>query len=289
MQLLGDSRDTVFLKLENEMPTGSFKVRGALHALTRRLERSAVSEVVASSTGNHGAAVAFAAQKLGVPATIFLPRGANPVKRAKIAALGAKIIESGADLAEAFNAAARYVTESHAYFLNDATDPDVPDGAGTIADEIVDDCPSVGTIYVPMGDTALIRGVAARAKKLKPSVTIVGVQADRAPSYYLSWRAGSVVTTPTADTIADGLATRTPERANVAEIRALVDDVRLVTEEAMLAAIRILRDRADVVAEPSGAASVAAYMQEPPTATDRTVVLLVSGGNVDPAVLARIV
>ena len=98
----------------------------------------------------------------------------------------------------------------------------------------------------------------------------------------------NVVTTPTADTIADGLATRTPDLANVAAIRALVDDMRLVTEEAMLAAIRTLRDKANVVAEPSGAAAVAAYMQEPPTAIDRTVVLLVSGGNVDPAVLARI-
>jgi threonine dehydratase len=124
----------VFFKLESELPTGSFKVRGALYALSVNVERRSVREVVASSTGNHGAAVAYAAKQFGVRATIFPPRDSNPVKRAKIAALGAAISERGLDLDEAFEAAAEYSLRSGAFFLNDATDSDIPAGAGTISD-----------------------------------------------------------------------------------------------------------------------------------------------------------
>jgi threonine dehydratase len=279
---LSTSAASVFLKLESEMPTGSFKVRGALHALARNLERRRIDEVIASSTGNHGAAVAYAARQLGVRATIFLPLNPNPVKRANIEALGAAVHLEGRDLAEAFVAASRYAARTGAFFLNDATDPDIPIGAGTIADEIFADLPAVDAIYVPVGDTALIRGVARRAKALG-QVRIVGVQASRAPAYYLSWTAGTVVDTPDADTIADGLATRTPDARNVAEIRALVDEMRLVSEEAMLDAMRVLRTQENVVAEPSGAASVAAFLAEPARSERRTIVLLITGRNVNRA------
>lgn len=266
----------VYLKLETEQPTGSFKVRGALYALTVNQQRGAIREVIASSTGNHGAAVAWAAQQLGVRATIFLPRDPNPVKRALIAGAGATVVEVGADLAEAYQAALRYERENGAFFLNDATDPDLPAGPGTIGDEIVEDLPAVETIYVPVGDTALIRGVAARAKALKPSVRIVGVQAERAPSYYLSWKSGAVTPTDSADTIADGLATRTPVPENVAAIRTLVDEMRLVSEEAMVTAVETLRDAAKVTAEPSAASTLAAYL----AAGDRSIaVLLITGRN----------
>ena len=127
--------------------------------------------------------------------------------------------------------------------------------------EIFEQNPSTDTIYVPMGDTALIRGVAAAAKQLSPDVCIVGVQAERAPSYFLSWREGRAVPTDTCDTIADGLATRTPEEANVTEIRHLVDKVMLVGEAEMLAAIRYLSEREGVLAEPAGAAATAAFQQ----------------------------
>ena len=180
----------VRLKLESELPTGSFKVRGAIYALSINKARRAISEVVASSTGNHGAAVAYAARLLDIRATIFLPADPNPVKRANIARQGARIVEEGSDLAQAFLLADAHARRTGALFLNDATDADIPDGAGTIADEIVEECPDVTAIYVPVGDTALIRGVAARAKALKPSVRIIGVQAARAPSYWQSWRTG---------------------------------------------------------------------------------------------------
>jgi len=279
----------VYLKLESELPTGSFKPRGALHALSVNLERRKVREVVASSTGNHGAAVAYAAKLLGVPATIFLPRGANPVKRARIAALGAKIVEHGAaDLAEAFQLASQYAQQDGVFFLNDATDPDLPAGPATIACEIVEQLPGVEAIFVPMGDTALIRGVAAAAKHLSPGIKIVGVQAEQAPSYALSWQQNRVVETDTCDTIADGLSTRLPNEGNVREIRALVDEVALVSEADMLRAIHHLLVEEHVVAEPAGAAATAAFLKSK-SISAKNVVLLVSGANISPEVLRRAV
>ena len=281
---LSRSGATAHLKLEYELPTGSFKPRGALYALAVNLARRTVREVVASSTGNHGAAVAFAAREMGLPATIFLPTNPNPVKRARIAALGAHIVESGHDIADAFQAASAHASREGVYFLNDATDPDLPAGPATIACEILDQLPNAAAIYVPMGDTALIRGIAAAARQLSPKLRIVGVQAETAPSYYLSWKKGEAVSTPTCNTIADGLATRTPDQQNVAAIRALVDDVRLVTDQQMLDAIRHLSQHEQVVAEPAGAAATAAWLQQPARDVGQ-VVLLVSGGNVSPEVL----
>jgi threonine dehydratase len=276
----------VFLKLEGEMPTGSFKPRGALYALAAELERGPVREVTAASTGNHGAAVAFAGKLLGIPATIFLPQNPNPVKRARIAKLGAKIIESGKDIAEAGRAVTAYAERDGVFFLDDATYPEVPFGPATMAAEILEQCPKVQTIVCPMGDTALIRGVAAAAKLISPGVKVVGVQAERAPSYVLSWREGHPVPTETCDTIADGLATRTPSEANVAAIRELVDEVRLLSEEQMLAAIRHLLFEEHVVAEPAGAAATAALLQDAANFSGQ-IVAIVTGSNVTPDILRK--
>lgn len=275
----------IFLKLENELPTGSFKVRGALYALSAQMHRASVLEVVASSTGNHGAAVAYAAKVLGTKARIFLPENCNPVKRANIARLGAEIVEKGSvDLAATFEAAGEYAQEHGAFFLNDATDSDLPAGPGTIACEIFEQLPETGAIYVPMGDTALIRGVAEAAKQISKDVKIIGVQSERAPSYFLSWKEGRSIETKTCDTIADGLATRTPVAANVEAIRDLVDDVVLVSEEEMLRAIgRLLVDE-HVVAEPAGVATTAAFLKSQGEKSTN-IVLLVTGANISANVL----
>jgi threonine dehydratase len=276
-----------YLKLECELPTGSFKVRGAIHALTRRRAASNVREVVAASTGNHGAAVAYAARLAAIPATIFVPRDANPVKLERIRKLGATLRESGDLLAEAIDAAEAHARETGAYFLHDAADPDVPVGAGAIAHEILEQAPDVDRIYVPMGDTALIRGVSAEAKRRSPKVRIIGVQSENAPAYYRSWKSGEVVVTETASTIADGLATTRPLAANVARIRELVDDVVLVSEDELLDAIGALLLREHVVAEPAGAAATAAFRKQPPSTG--VAVLLVTGGNIAPDILERAV
>jgi len=278
----------VFLKLETDLPTGSFKVRGAIYALAAKVAvpQTPVAEVVCASTGNHGAAVAYAARLLGVRATIFLPADPNPVKAARIRDLGARLVESGADLSAAIDAAQDYAARASAFFLHDASDPDVPVGTATIGMEIVDQLPAVDVIYVPMGDTALIRGVASAAKQQRASIRIVGVVAERAPAYLLSWQKhNEIVETATCDTIADGLAIRRPLAPNVAAIRQLVDDVVMVSEEEMIAAIDLLYAREQVIAEPAGAAATAALMKNPPTA--QTSVALVTGSNIAPDVRRR--
>jgi threonine dehydratase len=284
---LARGQTAVYLKLECELPTGSCKVRGALYALSVNRERRGIEEVVAASTGNHGAAVAYAARLAGLRATIFLPDRPNPVKAARIADLGARIVEAGADLTHAIDAAADYASTTAAFFLHDAADPDIPYGTATIALEILKQLPSADALYVPVGDTALIRGVAYAAKQARPGITIVGVQSTSAPAYVRSWQAGAVVETATADTIADGLAVRRPLADNVSAIRTLVDDMRLVADSELLSAVRLLRTEEDLVVEPSGAAPAAALCQESDHDRARAVVLIVTGSNVSPDVFER--
>jgi threonine dehydratase len=275
----------VYLKLESDLPTGTFKVRGAVYALSQRMESAAVREVVAASTGNHGAAVAYAARERGIPATVLVPRGSNPVKLARIRRLGGAIHEIGATLAESIDHAADYAASRDAYFLHDATDPDVPVGAATIASELMEELPHLDRIYVPVGDTALIRGVAAEAKRIKPDVRIIGVQAENAPAYYRSWQSGDVIVTESANTIADGLATTRPIAKNVECICELVDEMLLATEEELLDAIGYLLFQEHLVAEPAAAAPLAAFRNT--GSTEGRTALLVTGSNISSELLKR--
>ena len=275
-----DSDTQIYLKLETELPTGSFKPRGALYALMKNLEQRSINGVVAASTGNHGAAVSYAARLAKLPATIFLPQSPNPIKRARIVALGAAVIEVESKDQSLANAAAAFAQERDYYFLNDASDELVPVGTATIAAEILDELPTPDVLIVPMGDTALIRGVAAEAKRRHPAVRIIGVQAAQAPSYVRSWQEDRVITTDTCDTIADGLATCVPLEPNVRAIRELVDEVSLVSEEELLQGIRTLLFEEHVVAEAAGAAAAAVYLQNPTAYAGRSVVLLVTGANI---------
>jgi threonine dehydratase len=232
--------------------------------------------------------VAWAARELGVVARIFVPRGANATKIARIRSLGAELTESGADIEGARRAAEAYVAASDAFLLDDATSADVPIGAGTIGLEVLEQLPDCDAVIVPVGDSALIRGVAAAMKAIRPDVHVTGVQASGAPAYYRSWQAGVVVTTETADTIADGLATTHPTEFNVAALRTLVDEMVLVDEQAMLDAMRWLRSHEQVVAEPAAAASVAVLLNGP-TSRFQSVVALITGGNVAPELTNRLV
>jgi len=273
----------VYLKMESDLPTASFKSRGAIVALSDRLSRSEITEVVCASTGNHGAAVAYAARLFGLRATIFLPQNPNPIKRARIQALGASIREHGHDLADANQAGADYAGEKNAYFLSDAADQALPAGPATIGIEILEQQPKTEIIYVPVGDTALIRGIASAIKLLRPSIKIIGVQAEAAPSYYLSWKQRQAVETPDCQTIADGLATRTPDSSNVEAIVNLVDDFRLVSEKSLLEAIKHLLLQEHVAAEPAGAATTAALLND--GNAQGTTVLILSGANISEDVL----
>jgi ribosomal-protein-alanine N-acetyltransferase len=292
-QALARAGCDVYLKNETVLPTASFKVRGAVYALSTNVARHTIGEVVAASTGNHGAAVAFAGRLLGVPVRIFLPDNPNPVKAGRIRDQGAVVVEAGADLNAAIEAASDYSTRTGAFFLHDAADPDIPIGPATIGAEIVDQLPDVATVYVPMGDTALIRGVASALKLHRRPITVVGVAAAEAPAYYLSWRAGTVIETDSANTIADGLAVRRPLATNVAAIRELVDDVVTVSEQELMDAMALLESREGIVAEPAGAAATAALLKQvrgfggsqvrgfqgSSAQQPNAIVVLVTGGN----------
>jgi threonine dehydratase len=282
-----DSNTQIYLKLETELPTRSFKPRGALYALMKNLQQRSIKGVVAASTGNHGAAVAYAARLAKLPATIFLPQSPNPIKRARIVALGATVKEVEWKDESLGNAAAAFAEEHDYYFLNDGSDELVPVGTATIAAEILDELPKPDVMIVPMGDTALIRGVAAEAKGRHPTVRIIGVQAAEAPSYVRSWHEGHVVTTETCNTIADGLATCVPLEANVRAIRELVDEVCLVSEDELLQGIRTLLFEEHLVAEAAGAAALAAYLQKPRAYAGQSVVLLVTGSNIPHELLSK--
>ena len=158
-RLARDSDTEILLKLETDLPTGSFKPRGAIYALMKNLEGRSINGVVAASTGNHGAAVAYAARLARLPATIFLPESPNPIKRARIISLGATVVEVEWKDQSLGNAAAAFAQENDYYFLNDASDDLVPVATATIAAEILDEVSTPDVIIVPMGDTALVRGV----------------------------------------------------------------------------------------------------------------------------------
>lgn len=281
-----DTHTQIYLKLETDLPTGSFKPRGAIYALMKTLEQRSrngerpVKGVVAASTGNHGSAVAYAARLAKLPATIILPESPNPIKRARIVELGATVKEVEWKPESLGNAATAYAEKHDYYFLNDGSDDLVPVATATIAAEILDELPAPDVIVVPMGDTALIRGVAAEAKRRHPAVRIIGVQAEQAPSYARSWQENRVVATETCETIADGLATCVPLAPNVRAIRELVDEVVLLSEDEMVQAIRTLLFEEHLVAEPAGAAATAAYLQNPAAYAGRSAVLLVTGSNI---------
>ncbi len=257
----GDGR--VYLKLESEGPTGSFKVRGAYHAIDARQKQldGKLPGVVTSSTGNHGAAVAYAAHRLHIPSRVYLPANPNPAKKARIAEFGAEIVEVGDFLEQTRHHAAKFAQESGWYNVVDGSNPEMLPGTATIACEILDKLTRADVIFVPVGDSTLIRGVAFAAKQLRPEIKIVGVQAEHAPAYALSFAKGQGISTDCSDTIADGLAVRETSEENVREIATLVDEFVLVGEEEMLNAMRHLMIHEHVVAEPAGAATTAAFLK----------------------------
>jgi threonine dehydratase len=279
----------VYLKLESEGPTGSFKVRGAYHAIDVRQKRmnGKLPGVVTSSTGNHGAAVAYAASRLNVASRVYLPENPNPAKKARIADFGAEIIEVGSFLEETRQHAAKFAQESGWYNIVDGSDPEMLPGTATIACEILDKLTRADVIFVPVGDSTLIRGVAFAAKQLRPEIRIVGVQAEYAPAYALSFAKGHAFSTDCSDTIADGLAVRITSEENVREMATLVDEFVLVGEEEMLRAMRHLMIQEHVIAEPAGAATTAAFLKTQAQYVNKMAVLVVTGSNVTEELLLR--
>jgi threonine dehydratase len=277
----------VFLFLENEGPIGTFKLRGAYYTLHQRMQKSKIHGVVTASSGNHGLAIAYAAKLLGMPARVYLPVGVNPAKRARIVQQCAEVVEAGAFVEESRDQAANFARESGWLNIFDGQDDGLTIGAATIGIEIIEQVPTADVIWVPIGDSTLIRGVAFAAKYLRRDVRVIGVQAERAPAYYLSFHAGRALSTDFSDTVADGLAVRETHEDNVRELVKLVDDIQLVSDDEMLRALRHLLLEEHVLAEPAAAASTAAFVKTDGSFSGKNVVLVVSGANISEEHLRR--
>ncbi len=280
----------LLVKPESLQPTGAFKLRGAYNAITVGLERARAHGVVTHSSGNHGHAVAYAAALLGVRAIVVVPENAPVTKTDAITHYGAELVRVTPTNAARAAAAAGLVAEHGSLFVPPFDDPRVIAGQGTIGLEITDDCPDVDLVVVPISGGGLISGIAAAVKGRRPGAAIVGVEPAFAADARDSLRRGERVAWEPAQaqrTIADALRVEQLGELTFAHIRELVTDIVTVTDEQMLAAMRRLAFEARLIAEPGGAAAVAACLflagQMPP-AQNRVAVL--SGGNVDPALLA---
>jgi threonine dehydratase len=278
----------VWLKCENLQRTGSFKIRGAYTRISRLTPEERARGVVAASAGNHAQGVALAAQLLGAHATVFMPETAPLPKVAATRAYGAEIVLDGPTLTEALQAAAEYAERTGAVFIHPFDHPDVIAGQGTVGLEILEQCPDVATVVVGAGGGGVCSGIAAAVKARRPSVRMVAVQAEMAAALPAALAAGRPVPLESMATMADGIAVAAPGPVTLAHVRALVDEVRTVTEEDLSRALLYCLERAKLVVEPAGVAAVAAVLAEP-EAFEPPVVAVVSGGNIDPVLLMKVV
>ncbi len=277
----------VWLKLETLQPTGSFKVRGACVKLESLSPAERRAGVVAASAGNHGQGVAYFAQRLGIPATVVMPRGTPLTKLANTQALGARVFLEGDDVTEARTFAERLVERDGLVFVHPYDDEAVIAGQGTIGLEILADAPSLDCIVVPIGGGGLAAGIALAAKALEPSIEIVGVEAALYPWMRAALR-GERVHGAVGRTVAEGIAVKQPGRLTRPIIAELVSDIVLAAETDLERAIYTFLADQRLVVEGAGAAPLAALMTRPRHFAGRTVCLVVSGGNIDSMLLSSI-
>lgn len=279
---------TVWLACENLQRAGSFKVRGAYVRISRLTADERAHGVVAASAGNHAQGVAVAAQELGVHATVFMPEAASIPKVQATRAYGADVRFAGSTIDEALHAAQAFADETGAVLIHPFDHADVVAGQGTLGLEILAKCPEVATIVVCTGGGGLLAGVALAVRSLRPDVRVVGAQAAAAAAYPASLVAGHPVALRETRTMADGIAVGRPGDVPFAIIKDAVDSIKVVSEDSLARAQLLLLERAKLVVEPSGAAAVAAILDDPHAFTPPVVAVL-SGGNVDPLLLMRVI
>ena len=282
----------LYFKPENLQPTGAFKLRGAYNKISALSSGERSLGVVAHSSGNHAQAVAYAARALNTRAVVVMPRGASRVKLDATADLGAEVVLVGPGSAERSRRAGELAVK-HGYVPVPPYDDEVLiAGQGTIGPEILEDLPEVETVLVPVSGGGLIGGISAAIKLARPEVRVIGVEPELAADARASLESGRLVEFPAdqvARTVADGLRVQRLGEAPFEHIRAFVDDIVAVTEEEILEAMRRLALRVRLVAEPSGAVTFAAHLfhrEELPTS--RLTVAVISGGNVEPGLLADV-
>jgi threonine dehydratase len=277
----------VFAKCENLQRTGSFKIRGAYVRIARLSAAERRGGVVAASAGNHAQGVALAAALLDTAATVFMPEGAPIPKVEATRAYGAQVRFAGRTVDEALVAAQEFATGTGAVLIHPFDHPDIVAGQGTVGLELLEQQPDVRTVVVGVGGGGLISGIAAAVKETRPDVRVVGVQAAGAAAYPASLRSGRPTPLPSMATIADGIAVGCPGELTYRMVHDLVDDVVTVSEEALSQALLLCLERAKLVVEPAGAAGVAALMDDP-SGFEPPVVTVLSGGNIDPVLLLRL-
>jgi threonine dehydratase len=278
-----------WLKCENQQRAGSYKVRGAYTRIARLSDAERKRGVVAASAGNHAQGVALAAELLGASATVFMPEGAPLPKVTATRGYGAAIEYAGTSVDDALVAAQQFADRTGAVFIHPFDHPDIIAGQGTVGLEILEQLPEAATIITAVGGGGLISGLSVAAKSLRPDVRIVGVQAAGAAAYPPSLAAGSPQKLARGVTIADGIAVLRPGDLTFAHVSKLVDEVVTVTDDDLSAALLMLLERHKMVVEPAGAAGVAALMTGAPALANGPVVAILSGGNIDPMLLLRVI
>jgi threonine dehydratase len=278
----------LLLKMENLQRTGSFKIRGAYHRLRNLSEEERARGVVAASAGNHAQGVALAARLVGVKATVFMPEFASIAKIQATRGYGAEVVLVGKNFDEAVAAGKERALQAGAPFISAYDDDGIITGQGTLGIEILEDVPDVETLLVCVGGGGLFSGVATAVRARRPGARIIGVQASGAPNAVESWKAGRLLPRDSVNTIADGIAIKSPSERTFAYIQRYADDMVTVEDQDIAAAMLLLLERAKTVVEPAGAAGVAALLTGRVKPKGKTVVTI-SGGNVDAKFLADLI
>ena len=277
----------VWLKCENLQRTGSFKIRGAYLRIARLTQAERDRGVVAASAGNHAQGVALAAAILGAKATVVMPAGAPLPKIAATRSYGAEVILHGSAVEDALARAQEIAAANGSIFIHPYEHPDVIAGQGTVGLEIVEQCPDVRTIAVPVGGGGLAAGVAIAVSGTSPAARVIGAQAETLAPFAASMAAGYRVEARAAQTMADGIAVANPGELAFSVLSELAGQVVTVSEENLSRALLLCLERAKQLVEPAGAAGVAALLEHP-AAFEPPVVAVMSGGNIDPLLLAKV-
>jgi threonine dehydratase len=278
----------VYVKHENYNPTGAFKVRGGINLISRLSESEKAKGVITASTGNHGQSIAFASKMFDVKSVICVPENSNPDKIAAIRRLGAEIKEHGRDFEEAKLNAER-LAQKHGYrYIHSGNEPHLISGVATYALEIFEEKIDLDFIFVPVGGGSGASGAGIVKDTISPETKLIGVQAKAAPSVYLSWKTGEVTPTDSAETMADGLATRRAFELPLKIMREHLDDFVLVSEEELKEAIKIYVEVIHTIAEGAGAATLAAALKIKEKLYGKEICLILSGGNLTADMLREI-
>lgn len=278
------------VKLETLNPIRSFKGRGADNLVALLAERGESRPLLCASAGNWGQALAYACRRRALPLTVFAAVGANALKLERMAALGATVVQQGEDFDAAKDAARDRAHAVGGLLLEDGREPEITEGHATMALELTESAGPWDDIVAPLGNGALLNGIGLSMKHAAPGTRVVGVCAAGAPAMRDSWLAGPgapVVTTPTASTIADGIAVRVPVPEAVSDMHGLVDAVDLVDDDAVIEAMRLAHRHLGVVLEPAGAAALAALVAHPSRYRGREVAVVLCGSNLTPEQMRR--